>query len=550
MRKGQTRWILPFTLVLLTALLLAACGPKATPTPPPTQPAEEQKPAPTQPPAAEEDRTLVIARNLDDLITLDPGQAYEHTNLLVHRATYETLVEFSADDLGTPKPRLAERWEVSDDGLTYTFYLRSDAVFASGNPVTAQDVVFSWNRLKNLKGNPAFYADPIASVEAVDDHTVKVVLSEPATAFLSILAAPAMSVLDSQVVKEQGGTDAEDADKTDQAKDWLDQHSAGSGPYVLTRWEPKAEVVLEANPNYYGPKPYFRRVILKHVSDAATQLQLVQKGDVDVVMDLDRDLADQVQQDPNLQLVEGQTLNIVYLALSPDEELGGPLADVRVRQAIAYAIDYEGLIEGLLRGYAAHPPTVIPLGVPGVDAAKAPQRDLEKAKELLAQAGAENLKLSLAFPTGLVQGVQGETLAAKVQADLAEAGIQVDLQPMERSVFYTDFRAQKLPFLISVWTPDYVDVTMWTDYFAQEGRGVANRIKYASAKATEIAKAIAVEQDPAKRQAMTAQLVDQLLEEMPYVMLFQPQSLNVVRAGIQGYQFHPVYFLDVAALSR
>ena len=148
--------------------------------------------------------------------------------------------------------------------------------------MTAEDVRFSWTRLKNLKGNPSFYADVITTVQALNDTTVKVTLTDPSPAFLSIVAAPALSVLDSKLVKSKGGTDAADADKTDKAKDWLDQNSAGSGPFIQTSWKPKAEIVLEANPNYWRGKPKLGKVIIKHVADPTTALQMLQRGDADL----------------------------------------------------------------------------------------------------------------------------------------------------------------------------------------------------------------------------------------------------------------------------
>ncbi|MFQ5596264.1 MAG: ABC transporter substrate-binding protein, partial [Anaerolineae bacterium] len=144
-------------------------------------------------------------------------------------------------------------------------------------------------------------------------------------AFLSIVAAPAMSILDSQVVKAHGGTDAADADQTDQAKDWLNQNSAGSGPFMLAGWTPKGEIVLEANPNHWRGAPELDKVIIKHVADASTQLELLQRGEADIVHALDMGLVDQVLDDPNLTLITGQTLNMTYLAMSPDHELGGPM---------------------------------------------------------------------------------------------------------------------------------------------------------------------------------------------------------------------------------
>src|SRR5512142_553986 len=171
--------VIPFVmLVVLLTVALSGCGsPAATqavqnPTQAPS--GATQAPVATQPAAAPGDKTLVIAMNLDDVVTLDPAYAGETTNLFIHINTYDTLVDIRPEDLNKIVPRLAESWDVNPDFTEFVFHLRKDAKFASGNPVTAQDVVFSWNRLLNVAGAPAFNLDGVGKVEAVDDYTVKV----------------------------------------------------------------------------------------------------------------------------------------------------------------------------------------------------------------------------------------------------------------------------------------------------------------------------------------------------------------------------------------
>ena len=493
--------------------------------------------------------TLVMVMELDDVVTLDPHHAYETTNLMIHANTYDTLVEYRPTDLTKVAPRLADEWTVSDDGLVYTFKLHPGVRFSSGNPVTAEDVRFSWMRLINLKGNPSFYADLVESVEVVDDLTVQVTLVEASPAFLGVIATPAMSVLDSKVVQEQGGTDAEDADQTDGAKEWLDQNSAGSGPYILTSWTPKTEIVLEANPDYWRGSQRIGTIIIKHVADASTALQMLQRGDADIVHTLDTDLADQVAADPNLELVIGQTLNMNYLAMSPDPELGGTLADKNVRQAIAYAVDYEGIMD-LLNGYADWAPSIIPLGVMGVDPDMKRYRDLDKARELLAEAGYAGGGPEVELSYGADPGSLRETIAAKLKADLEEAGIVVNLHPMELSVYLSEMRAQKLPMALGGWTPDYLDPTMWSDYYSYPDRGIAYRVKYDSPAAAELAKTIATEFDVANRTEAVRSLVEVLMDEVPFIMLYQPQQLVALSKDVRGFAYHPVHFTNFFDLGK
>ncbi len=548
MMKRLMSLLIPMILICSLAL---ACGPTPQPEVVQEQATTVVEVAPEETPAPEdvELSTLVMVMSLDDVVTLDPHHAYETTNLMIHANTYDTLVEYRPTDLTQVAPRLADEWTISDDGLVYTFKLHPGVTFTSGNPVTAEDVRFSWMRLINLKGNPAFYADLVESVEVVDELTLKVTLTEASPAFLGMIATPAMSILDSKVVQEQGGTDAEDADQIDKAKEWLDQKSAGSGPYIQTSWTPKSEIVLEANPDYWRGAPGIKKIIIKHVADASTQLQMLQRGDADIIHTLDTDLAGQVAADPNLELVIGQTLNMNYLAMSPDPELGGPLADKKVRQAVSYAVDYEGIM-ALLNGYADWAPSIIPLGVMGVDPAMKRTRDLDKARELLAEAGYEGGGPELDLSYGAEPGSLRETVAAKLKSDLEEAGMVVNLHPLETSVYLSEMRAQKLPMALGGWTPDYLDPTMWSDYYSYPDRGIAYRIKYDSENAARWAQVIATEFDLQKRTEAVRSLVEVLMDEVPFIMLYQPQQLTALSKNVKGFAYHPVHFANFIDLSQ
>ncbi|HEY6074257.1 MAG TPA: ABC transporter substrate-binding protein, partial [Anaerolineales bacterium] len=318
--------VYPFLLLLaILASALWGCGtpptPAATqpPAPPPSEPTATEPPV--QPPAA--GGTLVIAMNLDDVVTLDPAYAGETTNLFIHINTYDTLVDIRPNDLNTIVPRLAESWDVNPEFTEFVFHLRKDVKFASGNPLTAADVVFSWNRLLNVAGAPAFNLDGVGKVEAVDDYTVKVSTApgddgkpQPLPQFLSSACNPSLGIQDSKLVKEHGGTDAADASTTDKAKEWLDQNSAGSGPFVLTKWSPKSDIELTANPNYFKGAPHFDKVVIKHVSDPTTQEQMLERGDADLIGSLGTDLVDVAKANPDIVISVDQSLDENYLAMT------------------------------------------------------------------------------------------------------------------------------------------------------------------------------------------------------------------------------------------
>lgn len=536
-------------VVLMTSLI--GCTPKAeTPAVTEVPPAATDAPVATEEPkplTAADLPVLVMAMRLDDVVTLDPGYAGETTNLTIHINTYDTLVDYRPDDLTTVVGRLAESWEANEDFTEFTFKLKPDVFFASGNPVTAEDVAFSWMRLINIKGAPAWNLDGVTNVEAIDPLTVKVTCAESNPALVSIAANPSLGIIDSKLAMEHGATAAADADVTDKAKEWLDQNSAGSGPFILKSWTPKSEIVLEANMNYFKGAPKFGKVIIKHVEDPTTQLQMLQTGDADIIGSLDSDLYDVAMADPNLVVTVDQTLDENYLAMTSacttelSPESAALLCDARVRQAVAYAIDYDGLINAVLNGFGTRAPSIIPLGVQGVDETKVWGRDVEKAKALLADAGhADGITLDYYYASNPTR----ETVAAKIKSDLAEVGITLNLNPMEQSVYLSEMRAQKLPMAQGGWTPDYLDVTMWTDYYALGDRSVAFRMQYANPAARDLALTIRTTTDPAVRVKAVQDLTDILIADMPYTMLWQSQAIHAHSAKITGYMFHPVWLLD------
>jgi peptide/nickel transport system substrate-binding protein len=531
MRQCRARRV-PLLALALAALLVAAL-----------QPAGSE--------AQSRQETLILVRSMSDYITNDPSRTFEFTSQIIDRAAYDTLVTVEPPDFTKIQPNLATRWTVSPDGTAYTFTLRSGVKFVSGNPLTAQDVRFSFRRLKHLKDQPSFFADPIKDVEVVNDTTVRIVLGAPDASFLAALAGVPMGIVDSKTVIAHGGTDAEDAKEKDKATEWLNGNSAGSGPYKLTAFTKDVEAVLERNAGYWGPKPHFARVLFKHVPSGTTQREMVERGDADIAQDLDADLVAKIKEGPRIRIVSALSLNLVYLALNHNAEVSKELGDKRVRQAIAYAIDYDGIIKGLLRGGAEQPPGQIPIGILGVDRAMARKRDLARAKQLLAEAGhPSGFSMKLNYWTRPLQGVPNEPLAAKVQADLAAVGIKATLEPKEFSVVVPEYRSGKVPMIIAEWTPDFLDPDPWADAFYRKGGPATKRVAYDNPRVNELIATAKKEMDPKRRAGLYQEIQRIALEDVPYVPLAQPKVYVGLNPAIKGYAIHPIWFVTLAKLSR
>jgi len=564
---NRTLPIRAFSVLLMTGLLLAAC---AQPTPPPQaqptateQPTQAPPPQPTAPPAQPTETPAPAAENVlvvglpkADTRTLDPHRQYEITPPQIMRAVYETLVTLpdKGATIDRVEPLLAESFEISDDALVYTFKLRSDVKFASGRSMTADDVVFSFKRLGNLQDNPAWlFNDHVASIEAVDPSTVKITLKEPNAAFLSMLVSPNFAVVDAELVKAQGGTDAENAKEADKATDWLDGNSAGTGPYVLKEWKRNEQVVIERNPNYWRGAAPFDRIIFREIPDDAARQQALERGDVDIAIGLDVDAINRLKGNPDLNVIVGNTLDMTYLAMTTNPEMSKELADKRVRQAIMYAIDYEGILDGLLGGTALHIPTIIPLGLLGTDPALAPKRDLEKAKALLKEAGLEGgFTINMVYPgeRKMSNVILADTLVAKLQEDLAEIGVTLNVEPRDATTWRADYRAGKLVATIADWTPDFLDPHGWAPAFAVEGASAAKRVYYVNKEAEKLALDAAKITDPAKRAEMYLKLQQIMLEDAAFVGLIQPKVQIVASAKLKDVIYNPVYFLDYYFMSR
>lgn len=534
--------------------LLAACGGPATPAtqpttapaaPPTTAPAATAAPAAPAATAAPEtaanpQETLVFARDLSDLISLDPAVVYEFGGIQAVGSVYETLVSFEPGDSNL-KPLLAKEWEIKDAGETWaiTFKLDAKATFASGRPVTADDVIYSWGRAIDLNKSPAFLFLEIAqlkkeNMKALDPQTVEVKLPKTASpqVFLSILSFTIGAVVDKQEVEKNLGSDM--------GSSWLNDHSAGSGPYTLERWERSAQITLNVNPNYWGKAPMIKRVILRNETELANLQSAIETGDADIVQGIGPEQITALAANPEVQVVKADSTLLVYLGMNAKSP---PLDKVEVREAIRYAINYDEIVNVLLGGNAALVQEIIPKGFFGHTGATPFKQDIAKAKELLGQAGvAEGAEIELLVPTGPAPGgVEWGTLAAKIQSDVQQIGLKINIKQIQQSELLNIYRAQKGQLVLILWGPDFPDpdgnITPFSNY---EAKSIAWRNAWEAPEIADLAKQAALEADSAKRAELYKQLSERVLHEGPYAMLYQPKQSFGVRKNISGFVSDPI----------
>jgi len=421
--------------------------------------------------------------------------------------------------------------------MTLTFHLDSSAKFASGNPVTASDVVYSWGRVMDLNKSPAFLFNDVAnikkdSIKAPDPQTFQVTLPKTTSpqVFLAVMSFSVAGVVEQAVVSQHAGSD--------QGSTWLNDHSAGSGPYTLETWQRNTQTILDLNPNYWGQAPAMKRVIMRNIGELANLQSAIETGDADIVQDLGSEQVNALANNTDVQIVKADSTLLVYIGMNAKS---APLDNPDVRQAIRYAINYDE-VATLLGGNGNINQEIIPAGLFGHTGENPFKQDLTKAKDLLAKAGVKDgTQIEFLIPSGPAPGgIDWSTLAAKVQSDLQQIGLKLNIKQVQQSELLNIYRAQKGQMVLINWGPDYPDpdgnVTPFTNY---DAKSIAWRNAWNAPDIETLGKQAAIEQDQAKRAALYKQLVERVLNEGPYVMLYQPTRSYGVRKNITGFKYDP-----------
>lgn len=450
----------PAVVVLaVLALLLAACGGSDTPSGAGGASGSGD---------GGQARGLVIARDMD-INSMDPQRAYCDTCQIYLSAAYQTLIGLDVDDPDKQLPRLATSWEANADNTEFTFALDPAAVFSDGSPVEAKDVKWSWERLANLKGSASYLMAGVKEIATPDAKTVKVTFGAPNSAFLPIVSASYMGIVNSDVAGAEGmAVSGPGADTKDQAEQWFAKNSAGSGPFTLATYTQNDQLALARNEKFWQDKSAFPTVTMKQVKDSITQVQQLQQGDVDVAMQVSFDAVSQLKGDPKLTVTPVDSYNYVYIALSPGAKGKGAaeLADPRVRQAIRSAIDYQGVLDTTVAGNGRTQASPIPNGFLGSDGLPLPEQDVAKAQQLLSAAGKSGgFTLDATYPKANVYGVDFDVMMQKVKQDLAKVKIDVQLTPVDFTAWADLIAKQGIPMTAVYFAPDFTDSSQYVQYF-------------------------------------------------------------------------------------
>jgi peptide/nickel transport system substrate-binding protein len=491
--------------------------------------------------------TLVIAMDISDAVSMDPAVAYEFTSVMVVNQLYDKLVDFEPPDLTRVVPEVAESWSYSPDGTLWTFKIRQGIKFANGDPLTAKDVEYSLRRVLILSKTAAwvlqqFIAKP-EDIVATDNYTLTIKLKEKVAPdlFLSVLAFTTSAIVNPREAEAH-------ASGNDMGSGWLTDHSAGSGPYILEKWDRNSEIVLRANPNYWRGPPSIKTIIIKHVPEPATQMLLLQKGDVDIAFGLTIDQIQQLKNVKGIKILEYPVLQLAYIGMNVNNTY---LSNEKVRTAIKYAIDYDGIIRDILKGGAMKVQTIIPYPLLGFNPATPYYRDVNKAKQLLAEAGYPNgFDIELAYPAG---AHPQEEIAQKIQRDLAEVGIRVTLRPMAAAEMYQKYRQQSLQLVLAGWGSDYPDPDNNAKAFGNYRiKQLAWRNMWYDDKVADLVEKAYRELDRSTREALYKQITDYILEHGPYAVLYQVVQYVAMRTWVENFVPDPSFgtYLDLSKVYK
>lgn len=454
----------------------------------------------------------------NDVTTLDPQGSNTDANMMVFALTHETLVEIDPDT-SEILPGLAESWEVSEDGCTFTFTLPEGAAFTDGTPVTANDVKYTYER-----AHESSFTKPkvelVTGIEVIDDTHISITISKPSQEFLMLLAHRSMSILSESIVA---------ADEFG--------YQVGTGMFALEKWTPGDQISFVRNESYRkGPAPT-RCIVFRLIKEESSRLIALQTGEIDVCVDpLSTDLG-YIEDDANLELIKIPNVVLLYNAIN-NERPG--LDNVHVRRAIAHATDKESMIIAGFNGEGTEQNNFINRGQFGLyEDIPLYEYDLDKAKEELALSGYTEGELTFEV---LYNGSSKENVALVMQADLAKVGITLNLSKLETAALKGILNDAALDYDMALyqWTDaDGTDFTVRNMYGSYEDGGVlkkngSNRSLLKDPVLNDMIDAALIEQDEATREQMYHDIEAYLFEICPIVPICTSMINIGVKKGITG----------------
>ena len=458
------------------------------------------------------DKSDIVVAVDADVDTLHPTDFSTTVELGVLNQIYDTLLYYSPDGTKDPEPRIAESYEISDDGLDYTFHLRDDVTFHDGTPVTADDVVFSIELYKASEYQGS-QISMLSSVEATDEHTVVCHLDAPYSPFLQGICSPMIA---SKAYYES-------------SEDDFVNNPIGTGPYKFVSRAKGSNIKLEANEDYYRGAPEIKEVTFEVIPDSSTKAIALQTGEVNFA-EIDSATKPQLEANPAITIAEVPTSAFSYIAMNTEKE---PFNDVKVRQAINYAIDRDNLVAVCYDGEAEVNSNICAKERFGYsDDQFQYAYDPEKAKELLAEAGIET-------PYDLGEILVAEkysNLATVIQNDLKAVGLDVTISVKEFNSYISDLQNGSYGITALNMTLEgdtqTLEMAFTSDYI-----GIANNARYSDEEMDKLFEQARTETDNDKRAEIFNEIFTKAQDEAIYAVMCNPMTLYAYNSDLTCPEF-------------
>lgn len=483
---------------------------------------------------------LVVAENIDDIVSIDPAEAYEFSSGEYVTQTYDRLVQYDAPDVQKLAPGLATEWKVDDANKTITFTIRDGVKFSSGNPVRAEDVVYSWKRVVVLNKAPAFVLTQLgwtpqnfdSMVKADGNKVVAKYAGDMSSAFvLNVLASRPASVVDEATVKSHEANN-------DMGNAWLKANSAGTGPFILKAFRPNEIINLAANPDYFGGAPAMKSVIIRHVAEAATQQLMLESGDVDIAKNLTPDQISGITTKGNFTVETYPQAAVHFLSLNQKDQA---LTNPAIWEAARYLVDYKGMTDSFLKGQMQVHQAFWPKGFPGSLDDTPYSFDVAKAKKILADGG---VKTPMDVTLDVINSTPFTDMAQSLQAGFAQAGINFKIIPGTGSQVITKYRARTHEAMLLYWGPDFMDPDSNAEAFSYNADNSDGHYQSTTTwrngwavpdELNKETKAALAEPDTNKRNDMYVDLQKKVQTNSPIVIMFQAATQVAMGKNVSGY---------------
>ncbi|NLK00070.1 MAG: ABC transporter substrate-binding protein [Clostridia bacterium] len=488
--------------------------------------------------AAGGDSSVVIGIQAEPT-SLDPAQVTDYNSSRAAMDLYDNLVEFK-DGSTELEPGLAADWDISEDGLEYTFYLREDIKFHDGTPFNADAVKFNIDRQIDTEhpfhdtGEFA-YSDftfgMVKEVQVVDEYTVKFILNEPFAPFLGNIAMHSAAMSSPSAIEEHG-------------KD-ISQNPVGTGPYKFVSWEPGVEVVLEKNQDYWKYEPQIDKLIFRPIVEDQTRLTELESGNIDFIVGILPDDLQRLKDNEDLLVAEQPGMHTWYLALNCQRE---PFDNVKVRQAANYAINKKDIVDNILMGTGVEAKNILP---PVIWSYTEDVQDYsynpEKAKELLAEAGYEDgIEVDFYIPKSGSGMQQPVSMATAIQSDLEAVGIKTNIQQVEWGTYLdkvfmpleeNDVLMHEMSWMGDNGDPDnFLYILLSSEQWPTAG---FNEAFYKNTEVDKILREARTLSDQDKRIEMYEEAQKLIMADSPLIVVDHETQIVAMKNNIKGFELHP-----------